>query len=81
MSKVGAVIRREFVERVRRRSFWVMAMLGPVFFAAIFLVYETAMAWIFAGQTRYRVPWDFVLALLAAAALSRLPFRPFNQKR
>ena len=37
MSKVGAVIRREFVERVRRRSFWVMAMLGPVFFAAIFL--------------------------------------------
>jgi ABC-2 type transport system permease protein len=35
--KVWAVIRREFVERVRRRSFWVMAMLGPVFFAAIFL--------------------------------------------
>jgi len=37
VSKVGAVIRREFIERVRRRSFWVMAMLGPVFFAAIFL--------------------------------------------
>jgi ABC-2 type transport system permease protein len=35
--KVWAVIRREFVERVRRRSFWVMAMLGPVFFAAVFL--------------------------------------------
>jgi len=31
------VIRREFVERVRRKSFWVMAMLGPVFFAAVFL--------------------------------------------
>ena len=37
MSKVWAVIRREFIERVRRRSFWVMAMLGPVFFAAFFL--------------------------------------------
>ena len=31
------MIRREFVERVRRKSFWVMAMLGPVFFAAVFL--------------------------------------------
>ncbi len=37
MSRVRAVIRREFVERVRRKSFWVMAMLGPVFFAAVFL--------------------------------------------
>ncbi len=36
------------------------------------LVYETATAWVFAGTTRYRVPWDFVLALLAAAALDRL---------
>ncbi|HKW39675.1 MAG TPA: ABC transporter permease [Gemmatimonadales bacterium] len=30
------MIRREFIERVRRRSFWVMALLGPVFFAAVF---------------------------------------------
>jgi ABC-2 type transport system permease protein len=37
MRKVLAVIRREFVERVRRRAFWVMAMLGPVFFGAVFL--------------------------------------------
>jgi hypothetical protein len=43
--------------------------------AGIFLGYETVMAWVFAGQTRYRVPWDFVLALLAAAALTRFPFR------
>jgi ABC-type Na+ efflux pump permease subunit len=33
--KVWAVIRREFVERVRRKWFWVMALLGPVFFGAI----------------------------------------------
>jgi ABC-2 type transport system permease protein len=32
---VWAVIRREFVERVRRKWFWVMALLGPLFFGAI----------------------------------------------
>ena len=40
--------------------------------AVIFLLYETAAAWVFAGTTRYRVPWDFVLALLAATALDRI---------
>jgi len=35
MRKVLAVIRREFVERVRTKMFWVMAVLGPVFFAAL----------------------------------------------
>ena len=30
-----------------------------------------SMAMVFAGTTRYRVPWDFVLALLAAFALER----------
>jgi 4-amino-4-deoxy-L-arabinose transferase-like glycosyltransferase len=40
--------------------------------AVILLLYETAAAWVFAGTTRYRVPWDFVLALLAAAALDRI---------
>lgn len=38
MRKVWAVVRREFVERVRKKSFWVMALLGPVFFAAVFLM-------------------------------------------
>jgi len=33
--KVLAVIRREFVERVRQKWFWVMALLGPLFFGAI----------------------------------------------
>jgi hypothetical protein len=37
----------------------------------VFLVYETLAAMLFAGATRYRVPWDFVLALLAAAAIDR----------
>lgn len=36
MRKILAVIRREFVERVRQRWFWIMALLGPVLFGAIF---------------------------------------------
>ena len=35
MRKVWAVIRREFVERVRTKWFWVSAVLGPVLFAGI----------------------------------------------
>ena len=35
MHKVWAIIRREFVERVRTRWFWVSAILGPVLFAGI----------------------------------------------
>jgi ABC-2 type transport system permease protein len=33
--KVWAVIRREFVERVRTKWFWVSAILGPVLFAGV----------------------------------------------
>ena len=35
MHKVWAIIRREFVERVRTKWFWVSAILGPVLFAGI----------------------------------------------
>ena len=62
---------------------FVLALLGfgavPRRFLAlalVFLVYQTLAAMLFAGATRYRVPWDFVLALLAAAAIDRyLPRR------
>lgn len=61
---------------------YILALLGlfvvPAPFRVLvllFLGYETLAAWVFAGTTRYRVPWDFVLALLAAAALEKLPFR------
>ncbi len=40
--------------------------------ALIFLLYNTAAAWVFAGATRYRISFDFVLALLAGAAIERL---------
>jgi ABC-2 type transport system permease protein len=36
--KIWAVIRREFVERIRTRWFWIMALLGPLFFAAVFVL-------------------------------------------
>jgi ABC-2 type transport system permease protein len=38
MRKVWAVIRREFVERVRTKWFWVATLVGPLFFAAIMII-------------------------------------------
>lgn len=35
------------------------------------LAYNTLMAMVFAGTVRYRIPWDFLLALLAAFAIER----------
>ena len=50
------------------------AFLAPrhfVMLAALLLGFNTVMAMVFAGTVRYRAPWDFVLALLAAFALER----------
>lgn len=38
MRKVWAVIRREFVERIRSKWFWISAVLGPVFFGVMIVV-------------------------------------------
>ncbi len=69
---------RKWVEPVYTVPLFLLAIAGLFFvpltvrvLALIFVLYETAAAWVFAGTTRYRVPWDFVLALLAAAALDR----------
>jgi hypothetical protein len=43
----------------RRYSALALALLG----------YQTAVAMLFAGDTRYRVPWDFLGMVLAAASL------------
>ena len=40
--------------------------------ALLLLAYQTVCAAFFVGATRYRVAWDFLLALLAAATLARL---------
>lgn len=69
---------RHYVEPVWMIALYVLAVVGlfavPSYFRALalaFVAYETLAAWVFAGTTRYRVPWDFVLALLAAAAVER----------
>jgi len=37
--------------------------------AVLLLGYQTLVAMLFVGETRYRVPWDFLIALVAAAGL------------
>jgi hypothetical protein len=52
--------------------------LVPRFFAALtvlLLGYQTLVAMLFVGETRYRVPWDFLIALLAARSLVELTRR------
>ena len=70
---------RTWVEPLYMVPLYILAIAGlffvpPAFraLAIMFALYETAAAWVFAGTTRYRVPWDFVLALLAAAAIDRI---------
>jgi hypothetical protein len=72
-----------FVDDARARAqpvhaipLYVLAAIGfvvmPRRIAVLFvtlLAYNTLAALVFAGATRYRVPWDFVLALGAGAAV------------
>jgi hypothetical protein len=66
---------RKYVEGTYMAIFFALGAIGlfrvPRAFAVLalgFLAYETLAAAVFAGQTRYRVPWDFVIMLLAAYA-------------
>ena len=59
------------------------AFLAPrrfVALAALLLGLGTLLAMVFAGTVRYRVPWDFLLAVLAAFALERL-WRLVSERR
>lgn len=38
MSKIGLIIQREYLTRVRKKSFVIMTILGPVLMAALFIV-------------------------------------------
>ena len=71
-------IGRRVVEPVYMWSLYAIAAAGLFFASRAFLVlavallaYQSACAAIFVGATRYRIAWDFLLALLAAAALAR----------
>jgi hypothetical protein len=89
---------RKVAEPLYMVPLYLLAIAGCFFVPRRFLVlvllfvgYETFAAWVFAGTTRYRVAWDFLLAVLAAAAMARVPFRslvssdavrrPFSQNR
>jgi 4-amino-4-deoxy-L-arabinose transferase-like glycosyltransferase len=43
--------------------------------AVLLLGYQTAAAALFVGETRYRAPWDFLIALLAATTVVELARR------
>jgi 4-amino-4-deoxy-L-arabinose transferase-like glycosyltransferase len=69
---------RRYVEATWMIGLLVAAVAGFVIvgrrlrsFVLTILVYQTLLAALFVGETRYRIPWDFLLALLAAAALVR----------
>ena len=40
--------------------------------AVLLLGYQTLVAMLFVGETRYRVPWDFLVGLLAGGAVVAL---------
>jgi Dolichyl-phosphate-mannose-protein mannosyltransferase len=69
---------RRVVEPVYMWTLYAFAAAGlllvPQAFAALVLLllaYQTVGAMLFVGATRYRIAWDFLLGLLAAAALAR----------
>jgi 4-amino-4-deoxy-L-arabinose transferase-like glycosyltransferase len=77
---------RRWIEAFWAIPVYVLAVLGLFLvprrilaLGLIFLGYETLEAWLFAGATRYRISFDFVLALFASASLawafSRLRYR------
>ena len=73
---------RRIVEPVYMWILYALAFVGLfvarrayVALALALLAYNTAVALVFVGATRYRVAWDFLLAILAAAALARLAER------
>jgi 4-amino-4-deoxy-L-arabinose transferase-like glycosyltransferase len=49
--------------------------------AVILLGYQTVVAMVFVGLTRYRVPWDFLIELLAAAAFVAIAARVRGKMR
>ena len=78
MRKVLAVIRREFVERVRTKWFWISAILGPVFFAAMIFVPVLMTR---SGGTKDIVVVDATTSDFGRRAAAALQGRTFNAAR
>jgi len=70
---------RKWIEPIYVSLLFAFGIFGlaflPRWFAVLvlaLLAYETLAAMVFVGATRYRVAWDFLIALSAGAALARL---------
>jgi hypothetical protein len=70
---------RDWVEPAFMVVLYALGLVGAfvvsrrfVVLVAALLAYGTVMAMVFAGETRYRAPWDFLVAVLAAGALVAL---------
>jgi 4-amino-4-deoxy-L-arabinose transferase-like glycosyltransferase len=73
-----ARLARKTIEPAFVIALYTLAVVGlfvaPLHFVGLALLmvgYNTIAAMVFAGTARYRAPWDFLLAILAAFALSR----------
>jgi hypothetical protein len=69
---------RRVVEPAYMIGLYALGLIGlffvPRYFAALallLLAYQTVCAAVFVGATRYRVAWDFLIAIVAAAAIER----------
>ena len=78
---------RFYAEPTFMIAVYVFAVIGlflvPVWFSSLavaLLAYQTLAAMLFVGETRYRVPWDFLAALLASSALLRMPRTPSEMR-
>jgi hypothetical protein len=84
----GARLARRTVEPAFVVALYALALVGfwlaPPHFvglAAMMLAYNTLAAMVFAGSARYRTPWDFLLAVLAAFALGAACERVRRRRR
>ena len=78
---------RSIVEPAFMIALYALALVGvfvvPRSFAALALLllgYQTLIAMLFAGATRYRVPWDFLLAIMAAAGFAAIAERVLRRR-
>ena len=79
---------RSVVEPVFMIALYALALVGlsvlPRSFVALALLllgYQTLIAMLFAGATRYRVPWDFLIAIMAAAGIDAIAERVSRRRR
>jgi 4-amino-4-deoxy-L-arabinose transferase-like glycosyltransferase len=82
----GHGVLRTWAQPVYTSLLYAFGLLGLLFaprrfavVALLILAYQTLAAVVFVGATRYRVPTDFLIALLAAAVFERVLGRRFRR--